>query len=1123
MNDPGAFRPLHSPLVAVILVSVVMASPVRSSDRAGHAIDVTYDWRVSGTQSSGLMGWAMATAGDVNGDGHSDVIVSAADHDSTYNEGGVVYVYHGSPTGLLTSPAWSVEGVQSQESLGTSVATAGDVNGDGYSDVLICAAFHDRIEVDEGRVALYLGSAIGLESTPSWVVYGDRFSANLGWSLGGGDVNGDGYDDVILGAPGYNGEGRVFVHHGSATGPSVFPDWIAERNEPGARFGRALVATDVNGDGYSDVVVGAPFHDYLGDTDPGRIFLYLGSSQGLLPTPAWAGQWHEDSAYLGTAIASVGDYDGDGYADVAVGAAGYNDGLDDVGLVALYLGSPSGLDIRDAIVGDAANPIGEDVGSAGDVNGDGLADIIVGSVYGFGEASIYLGRSDGLLDDEPSWTVTGAHDGSVFGAAVAGAGDVDDDGFSDVLVGSPSENGVGAAYAYYGSADVPDVDSWTMTTGQTDGGIGLNVARAGDVDGDGFADVIIGGAAFDDGELGEGRAYLFRGNANGLEPTPSWTVDGDQVDAFLGYDIAGAGDVNGDGFGDLIVGAFGYEDGEADEGFVYVYHGSPSGPSLTPDWFAEGGQMNAAFGVSVSGAGDVNADGYADVVIGAYLHDGADVDDGRVVVYHGSATGLESTPAVVIDGGQADGRLGIAVSTAGDVNADGYADVIAGAYYQDGGHSDEGIVYLYLGGPGGVSDVPAWTAEGDQTEAWFGRELAAAGDVNGDGYADVIVGTYKYNAGNTDEGRAYVYHGGPSGLDAAPAWSVESDQTLGYMGIAVSGAGDLNGDGFADVVVGASLFDDVVADGGRVFAFLGSPSGLTGTAATAPWGFSGEQTGEELGRRLAGVGDVNGDGYADIVATAHLYDGTYVDEGRALLFLGNSGPGRNVALRQLRTDGITPIPPGARSDSENEFRLRATLPSVVGRTDLQLEVEVKPVGVPFDGIGTLLGDIVDTGVTGSAAFDITIGGLVASTSYHWRARCRLDPTRAPYQSHGPWLHIPETGWEEADLATALPAPLASESPGLDAGLRLQVGANPIRPGASLTLTMPAAGRVELGIHDLGGRSLRTLASGRWDAGRHVVVWDGRDDRHNMLAPGVYFANLVVDGRRVATRKLVVVH
>jgi hypothetical protein len=306
------------------------------------------------------------------------------------------------------------------------------------------------------------------------------------------------------------------------------------------------------------------------------------------------------------------------------------------------------------------------------------------------------------------------------------------------------------------------------------------VATAGDVNGDGFSDVIVAATGYDNGESDEGRAFVYHGSAAGLVTTPAWTAESNQAFADFGYSVATAGDVNGDGFSDVIVGAYRYDNGESEEGRAFVYHGSAAGLAVTPAWTGESNQAFASFGFSVATAGDVNGDGLSDVIVGATGYDNGENDEGRAFVYHGSAAGLAATPAWTAESNQAFADFGNSVAVAGDVNSDGFSDVIVGAAGYDNGESGEGRAFAYHGSAAGLTTAPVWSAEGDQAFADFGYSVATAGDVNGDGYSDVIIGANLYDNGETDEGRAAVYYGNGDGLDriarqertddSAPIW-----------------------------------------------------------------------------------------------------------------------------------------------------------------------------------------------------------------------------------------------------------------------------------------------------------------------------------------------------------------
>jgi len=151
------------------------------------------------------------------------------------------------------------------------------------------------------------------------------------------------------------------------------------------------------------------------------------------------------------------------------------------------------------------------------------------------------------------------------------------------------------------------------------------------------------------------------------------------------------------------------------------------------------------------------------------------VMDDRDAVYPITVDPLATSPAWMADSNQASALFGNAVATAGDVNGDGYSDVIVAAENYDNGETDEGRAFVYLGSASGLSFTPAWTAESNQALANFGYNVATAGDVNGDGYSDVLVGSSLYDNGETNEGRAYLYLGSPSGLGLTPAWTAEGD------------------------------------------------------------------------------------------------------------------------------------------------------------------------------------------------------------------------------------------------------------------------------------------------------------------------------------------------------------
>ncbi|MEW5989124.1 MAG: integrin alpha [Chloroflexota bacterium] len=435
---------------------------------------------------------------------------------------------------------------------------------------------------------------------------------------------------------------------------------------------------------------------------------------------------------------------------------------------------------------------------------------------------------------------------------------------------------------------------WTAESDQAAAYYGGSVATAGDVNGDGYDDVIVGAFQYDSPQLDEGRAYLYFGSAGGLSQSANWISESNQSNAAFGISVSSAGDVNGDGYDDAIVGADDYGNG----GRVFVVHGSATGLSLTPDWTAVGDQAYAFFGSSVAAAGDVNGDGYDDVIIGAPWYNHGQDNEGRAYVFHGSASGLSTSANWLAESNQPLAQFGSSVATAGDVNGDGYDDIIVGAYYYDNGQDNEGRAFVYHGSAAGLSLSANWTAESDQNHAYFGRSATTAGDVNNDGYGDVVVGADAYDISVADEGRVYVYYGSTVGLPTSPNWIAEGDQANASFGWSVATAGDVNGDGYDDVIIGSHVYNNDLDNEGRVFVYYGSVAGLS---VSPDWTAESDQADALFGRSATTAGDVNGDGYDDVIVGADQYDNGQDNEGRAFVYHG--------LLDFFRRSSVPPIPP----------------------------------------------------------------------------------------------------------------------------------------------------------------------------------------------------------------------
>ena len=507
------------------------------------------------------------------------------------------------------------------------------------------------------------------------------------------------------------------------------------------------------------------------------------------------------------------------------------------------------------------------------------------------------------------------------------------------------------AFASAALASQPNLDLLSDANIRLDGAVdannaGYSVAGAGDVNGDGRDDVIVGApGASNNGRDFSGSAYVVFGSASptsvdllaaNFPLSKGFRIDGAADGEQAGWSVAGAGDVNGDGRDDVIVGAPGASNnGRNFSGSAYVVLGSasPTNVDLLPANFPlskgfriDGAVAGDAAGVSVAGAGDVNGDGRDDVIAGAFnaSNNGRNFSGSAYVVYGSAsptnvdllAANFPLSTGFRIDGAVASDQAGISVAGAGDVNGDGRDDVIVGVPNAgNNGRDFSGSAYVVLGSasPTNVDLLPAnfplskgFRVDGAVASDNAGYSVAGAGDVNGDGRDDVIVGAPGAdNNSRTGSGSAYVVYGSasPTNVDLLAAnfplskgFRIDGAVANDSAGRSAAAAGDVNGDGRDDVIVGAPGADNNSRPGsGSAYVVYGSasPTNVDLLPANFPLskGFriDGAVEPDVAGHSAAGAGDVNGDGRDDVIVGAHDADNNgRSDSGSAYVITGDS-------------------------------------------------------------------------------------------------------------------------------------------------------------------------------------------------------------------------------------------
>jgi hypothetical protein len=625
------------------------------------------------------------------------------------------------------------------------------------------------------------------------------------------------------------------------------------------------------------------------------------------------------------------------------------------------------------------------------------------------------------------------------------------------------------------------------------GQFGAAVSGVPDADGDGLGDLVVG--AHNEDELAmanAGRVYLFSGATGEL--LAALISPNKEVDGHFGRAVAGVPDADGDGRGDFAVGAYN-EDTDLDpdnfDNQGRAYLFSGATGTLLHVLTSPKEEPGGGFGWAVAGVPDADGDGRGDVLVSTPFEDGRASADVGRAYLFSGATG-ELLRVLISPNPEAMGQFGYAASGVPDADGDGRGDLLVGAN-KEGGALNAGRAHLFSGATGALLQTVA-TPHNQGRE--FGFSVAGVPDASGDGRGDLLIGSGEFVGGRQFAGRAYVFSGGTGAL--LHTLTSPDPETYGQFGLAVSGVADADGDGRGDLLIGAYGEDGGLAFIGRAYLFSGATGARLRTLTTP-----NPEANGVFGYAVSGVPDADGDGRGDLLVGAYGEDGETPDDGRAYFFPSNAG------VNVTASGDPTTIPPGGT------VTVTATVANTTAQPiPLDLWVVVARNGnvvvTRLIGSGTL-----PAGATVTRAFPLTAPGTTPPGPYTVNVNAGTFPgTVLAADAFGvtvtPSLRRSEPSTAEPFVVAPLAGDVfAADAPASSAGFptpSVSVSPNPFSGQAVLRFTLTEAAPVRLTLYDVLGREVALLLDGALAAGPHEVAFAARG-----LPSGVYVWRLEAGG------------